>query len=174
MIKPSAMNLRSTFAIRPFLDYWLLGERADHRRRRRCPIAPQHAVDLGRLAPDTQVDFVVGLALRRPTALHRYVATRAVGDEPLGPDEFADGVRAERRASTGASSRGCRRTARSSRAPRPGRTTVSAYGRAAVVEALFGVELHQYSDADGSFFAAAGPIAGRRTTWSAWSAASSA
>src|SRR5947209_19771273 len=51
----------------------------------------QAATDLGRLGGDAQVDFVVGLALRRPNELRHLLSTRAVGDEPLQPDDFADG-----------------------------------------------------------------------------------
>ena len=45
---------------------------------------------LGRLAPDTPVDFVVGLSLRRPEALHRFVAARGAVDAALDPSDFAD------------------------------------------------------------------------------------
>lgn len=116
------------------------------------------AVDGGRLPPDTQIDFVVGLSLRRPDALDRFVARRAGGDEPLAPDDFAAAyaptAQEYGRVVTWLRAHGALVTRTAA-----GRTTVSAHATAAAVEALFSVELHQYADADGAFFAAAGPIA---------------
>jgi subtilase family serine protease len=121
------------------------------------PDRVQRAVDLGRLAPDTRLDFVVGLALPQPTTLHRYLATRALGDVPLGPDGFADAfaptTQDYRRVVSWLESHGALVTRTVA-----GRTTVSAQASAAVVESLFSVELHQYSDADGSFVAASAPL----------------
>ncbi|MCA1663497.1 MAG: hypothetical protein LC659_04390, partial [Myxococcales bacterium] len=118
----------------------------------------QAATDLGRLGGDTQIDFVVGLALRRPTELRHLIATRTVGDQPLGPDDFADGFAPTAqdywRVVRWLSSHGALVTRTVA-----GRTAVTAHATAAVVESLFATELHQYSDADGTFFAAAGPIA---------------
>ncbi|HEX8953671.1 MAG TPA: protease pro-enzyme activation domain-containing protein, partial [Polyangia bacterium] len=122
------------------------------------PDRVQGAVDLGRLPADAQVDFVVGLSMRRPEALDRFLRTRAVGDVPLAPDEFADTFAPTAqdyyRVVSWLRAQGAfiTRTA-------TGRTTVSAYARADAVESLFAVELHQFSDADGSFFAAVGPLA---------------
>ena len=116
------------------------------------------ATDLGRLGGDTQIDFVVGLALRRPTELHRLLSTRTVGDEPLQPDDFAEGFAPTAqeywRVVQWLSAHGALVTRTAA-----GRTTVTAHATAAVVESLFATELHQYSDADGTFFAATGPIA---------------
>ena len=156
MLKPSAMNLRTLL---PLVLPWLIGCSGNAPLSTATPLPDRvaHAVDEGPLAPDTPVDFVVGLAMRQPTALHRYVASRTVGDVPLAPDEFADTFAPSRteysRVVDWLTAHGAivTRTA-------AGRTTVSAVGRADVVEALFGVELHRYSDAGGSFFAAAGPI----------------
>ncbi|HEY2746707.1 MAG TPA: S53 family peptidase [Polyangia bacterium] len=123
----------------------------------RPPDRVASAVDLGPLAPDATVDFVVGLTLRQPTLLHRYIASRSSHDFSLAPVDFAESfaVSAQDYARVVSWMRQSgvfitRTTA--------GRTTVSATGPAAAVEALFGVELHQYSDAEGTFFAAAGPI----------------
>jgi kumamolisin len=122
------------------------------------PDRVQAATDLGRLGGDTQVDFVVGLALRRPTQLHHLLSTRTVGDEPLGPDDFADGFAPTAQeywhVVQWLQSHGALVTRTTA-----GRTTVTAHAAAAVVESLFATELHQYSDADGTFFAATGPIA---------------
>jgi kumamolisin len=116
------------------------------------------AVDVGRLPADTPVDFVVGLSLRRPAALHRFVASRVGNDVAMQPEDFAETFAPPRsdyaRVIAWMEARGVLVTRET-----PGRTTVSAHGRAADVEALLGVELHQYTDSDGSFFAAAGPIA---------------
>jgi subtilase family serine protease len=115
------------------------------------------AVDLGPLAPDAVIDFVVGVAVREPTLLHKYVASRRVGDVPLGPDDFAGSfaVSAQDYARVVGWMRQSGVAITSTAA---GRTTVSATGPASAVEALFGVELHQYSDANGTFFAAVAPI----------------
>src|SRR5262249_50912861 len=56
----------------------------------RPPDRVANAVDLRRLPPDAQVEFVVGLSLREPTALHKYVASRRSGDLGLQPPDFAD------------------------------------------------------------------------------------
>lgn len=122
------------------------------------PDRVQHATDLGRLAPDTPVDFVVGLALRRPEALHKFVAGRALADMPMQPGDFADTF-APTTQDYGRVVSWLRAHGAFVTRTVAGRTTVSATGRADAVESLFGVELHQYSDADGTFFAAAGPLA---------------
>ncbi|HXU67999.1 MAG TPA: S53 family serine peptidase [Polyangia bacterium] len=115
------------------------------------------AVDLGRLPPGTLVDFVIGLSPRRPTELHKYVAMRRSGDAMLAPDDFADLYAAKRqdyaRVMSWMEQHGIIVTRANA-----GRTTVSGLGSAGAVESLFGVELHQYSDAGGTFFAASGPI----------------
>lgn len=130
-----------------------------------APIAPaaslpdrvQAAVDRGRLPADAQVEFVLGLQARRPDALERFIASRAVGDVPLAPDEFA-----ERFAPTAQQYWAVVSWLRAHGAfvtrTTAGRTTVSAYARADAVESLFAVELHQYADADGDFFAASSPL----------------
>jgi subtilase family serine protease len=122
------------------------------------PARVDRAVDLGRMAPDAQIDFVVGLALRQPSALQRYVASRAVGDEPLQPSDFADGFAPTAqeywRVVSWLRAHGALVTRTAT-----GRTTVTAHATAAVVESLFAVELHQYADDEGEFFAASGPIA---------------
>jgi kumamolisin len=121
------------------------------------PDRVQSAIDRGRMAPDALVDFVVGLSVRRPEALDRFVATRAVGDAALAPEEFADRFAPTAqeywRVVSWLRAHGAfvTRTA-------AGRTTVSAYARADVVESLFAVELHRYSDAEGDFFAASSPL----------------
>jgi subtilase family serine protease len=115
------------------------------------------AVDLGRLSPDTEVDFVVGLSLRNRPALHRLLIERAVGEEPLAPEDFADAyapTTKEYATVVGwlrAHGILVMRTA-------AGRTTVSAHASAGAVEQLFAVELHQYSDSNGTFSAAAGTL----------------
>jgi kumamolisin len=117
----------------------------------------QQAVDLGRLAPDTQVDFVVGLSLRHRPVLQGVLATRKSGEMAYSPDDFAaefaptsleyNRVLAWLRANGVLVTR-----------TTAGRTTVSAHATAAAVEQLLGTELHDYSDGDGRFFAAAGPL----------------
>src|SRR2546423_11651665 len=86
--KTVAMSFR-TFL--PFLISIVIGCSASAPIDGQVPDRVQRAVDLGRLAPDAQIDFVVGLSLRQPTALHRFLASRVSGDEPLAPDDFADG-----------------------------------------------------------------------------------
>jgi kumamolisin len=115
------------------------------------------AVDLGRLAPDAQLDFVVGLSLRNRSGLHRLIAERTTGEATLAPEDFADAFAPSRRDYAAvvrwlqAHNIVVTRTA-------AGRTTVSALASAAAIESAFAVELHQYSDADGSFAAASGAL----------------
>ncbi|MGZ3429752.1 MAG: S53 family peptidase, partial [Polyangia bacterium] len=116
-----------------------------------------NAVDLGRLSPGAEVDFVVGLSLHDRPALHRLLAERAIGEEALAPEDFADvyaPTRQEYARVVGwlqAHNVLITRTV-------AGRTTVSAHATAGAIEQLFAVELHQYSDGDGSFSAAAGTL----------------
>jgi len=151
------MNLRSLsfFAVLPLIVGCSANAPIDPSQP--TPTRIEQAVDLGRMSADAPIDFVVGLALRAPTALHRFVAGRAVGDEPIQPDDFADGFAPTKqeyaRVVAWLRSTGALITRTSA-----GRTTVTVHGTAAAVEKLFGVELHQYADADGEFFAAAGPI----------------
>lgn len=116
------------------------------------------AVDLGRLAPDTELDIVLGLQLREPARLRGLLAERAVGDDALAPEDFAD-----RFAPTRAQ---YQRVVRFLRARgllitrlADGRTTISVHGTAAALERAFSVELHHFSDGGGRFDAAAGPLA---------------
>ena len=116
-----------------------------------------NAVDLGRLASDTELDFVVGLSLRNRPGLHRWLAERATGDDVLAPDDFA--------AAFAPTAQEYARVVGWLRAHNvfvtrtvAGRTTVSAHATAGAVEQLFAVELHQYSDDNGSFSAAAGTL----------------
>jgi kumamolisin len=109
------------------------------------------ASDLGRLAPDAELDFVVGLALRTPpAAIGKW--WRAAG--PFSGSDFAarfspspNDYRAVLDWLRGAGLLVTRATA--------ARTSVSVHGRAATVERAFAVELHQYRDAHGTFVAAA-------------------
>ncbi len=148
------MSLRTLL---PFLLGAAVGCSAGVPLDSRVPDRVQSATDLGRMAPDTQVDFVVGLSLHNRTALHRLVAERPSGSFNFAPDDFADSFAptVQQYASVLSWLRAhgvlVTRTA-------AGRTTVSAHGTAAAVEALFAVELHDYSDANGRFFAAAGPL----------------
>jgi kumamolisin len=149
------MNLRTLL---PFIVPLVIGCSASAPIDGQLPDRVQRATDVGRMSPDAQVDFVVGLTLRQESALHRFVATRAVGDVPLGPDDFADAFAPTAQDYWRVVSWLTRHGAIITRTA-AGRTTVSAHATAAAVESLFAVELHQYSDADGTFFAAAGPIA---------------
>src|SRR5438067_13896978 len=49
-----------------------------------------NAIDLGRLSPASEIDFVVGLSLRNRPALHRLLAERPTGDDAMAPEDFAD------------------------------------------------------------------------------------
>ncbi len=158
MLKPSAMKL-SSLAPLLFLSTLTTGSGCSGKTPLdgAVPDRAAKAVDLGPLAPDTVIDFVVGLAVREPTLLHKYVAARRVGDVPLAPDDFAG--------SFAVSAQDYGRVVSWMRASgvfvtraTAGRTSVSASGPASAVQALFGVELHRYSDANGTFFAAAAPI----------------
>ena len=117
----------------------------------------ENAVDLGRMAPGTEVDFVVGLSLRRRSLLRARLFGHVTGDANLAPDDFAAEF-----APTALEYANVLRWLRAHGVlvtrTTPGRTTVSAHATAAAVEQLLGVELHDYSDAGGRFFAAAGPL----------------
>jgi kumamolisin len=121
------------------------------------PERVQRAVDLGRVAPDTEFDFVIGLSLHDRPRLRKLVVERAPGEEGLLPDAFADRFAPSpaqyARLVTWLRAHGIevRWTAR-------GRTTISAHGTAAAIERLFSVQLHEFTDAAGPFRAAAGPI----------------
>jgi len=150
------MNLRSLslFALLPLIVGCSASAPIDGQVSARV----DRAVDLGRMAPDAQLDFVVGLALRDRPALQRFIATRVVGDVPLAPDDFAAGYAPTAQqywhVVSWLRAHGALVTRTAS-----GRTAVTAHATVAVVESLFGVELHEYRDDDGPFFAAAGPIA---------------
>jgi kumamolisin len=109
------------------------------------------ASDLGRLAPDAELDFVVGLSLRTPPpAIGKW--WRAA--DPLPSADFA--------ARFSPSANDYRAVLDWLRAAgllviraTDARTTISVHGRAATVERAFAVELHQYRDAKGTFIAAA-------------------
>jgi kumamolisin len=113
----------------------------------------QHALDLGRLPADAELDFVVGLALRDRQGVRRLLEERPRVGGGLAVTEFAarfsptqddyDAVVAWLR---GAGLLVTRVT--------DGRTTVSAHGNAATVERVFGAQLHLYRDAAGTFSAA--------------------
>jgi kumamolisin len=116
------------------------------------------AVDLGRVAPDTQLDIVIGLSLHDNVRLHKLVAERPSSDAGMAPEEFADRFapsRAQYQRVVGwlrAHQLIVTRTA-------AGRTTVSVHGTAAAIERLFTVELHEFIDDAGPFRAASGPLA---------------
>ncbi len=117
----------------------------------------QRAVDLGRVAPDAELDFVVGLSLRHETKLRALVRDRLSSEEGLAPERFADGF-APSRSEYASIVRWLGAGGATVTRQVDGRTTVSAHATAAVVEGLFSVELHRYEDAQGSFVAAASPI----------------
>jgi kumamolisin len=123
------------------------------------PLAPPSprlagAIDLGRLAPDAELDFVVGLVLRNPGG------ARGLSDAKWwsGGDRLSVGDFAARFAPSpreyGAVVGWLRDAGLLVTRVTDGRTTVSVHGRAAAVERAFAVELHQYRDAAGSFVAA--------------------
>lgn len=123
----------------------------------RMPTRAAQATDLGRLAPDTELDFVVGLTLHDTARLHKLVSDRGPNEDGLAPDDFADRFAPSaleyRRVVQWLAANGVfivRTT--------PGRTSISAHATAAAVERAFGVELHRYADRDGTFSAAAGPL----------------
>lgn len=121
------------------------------------PERVQRATDLGRVAGDAEVDFVVGLSLRHAAELHKIVDDRRVGEDGIAPEDFADQFAPTRSeyASVVSWLRAAGATVTRTTA---GRTTVSAHAAAAVVERLFATEIHQYTDALGTFTAAATPI----------------
>src|SRR5690349_20820152 len=47
-------------------------------------------VDLGRVAAATELDFVVGLELRAPARLQKFLDERLVTGEALQPEDFGD------------------------------------------------------------------------------------
>jgi subtilase family serine protease len=111
------------------------------------------AVDLGSIAPDTQLDLVVGLALRQPAALHRFLDAQQYTRDVLTAEDFGDhfGVSPGEYARVvtwlGAQGFTITRTT-------PGRTTISVRGRADTVERAFGARVHDFEDALGRFSAA--------------------
>ena len=158
VIKPSPMKLGS---LAPLLLVSIVGSglgcSGSAPLDGRPPDRAASAIDLGPVAPGQQVDFVVGLAVRAPTLLHKFVASRRAVDAPLAPDDFAGSFAVSQEDYARVVS-WMRQSGVFITRTTAGRTTVSATGPASAIQALFGVELHQYSDSNGTFFAAASPI----------------
>src|SRR5262245_57810973 len=117
------------------------------------PTRVEGAIDLGRVAGDMQLDFVVGLALRDRPRLGKLLSAGAFIDEGLAPEDFAQQFAPSR----GDYSRvvaALRNQGLEVKRTVAGRTSISARGAAAVIERAFGTELHRYVDARGTFEAA--------------------
>lgn len=115
------------------------------------------ATDLGRVSSDTEFDFVIGFKLRNTEALHKFLTEKSITGDVMTPSDFADqfGPSAADyfRMVTWLRSHGLvvTRTVE-------GRTSVTVHGRTDAIERAFGVELHEYSDSDGTFDAANAPL----------------
>lgn len=112
------------------------------------------AIDLGKVSPDTEFDFVVGVNLRDQHGLNKFIGAQKVTADRLGPVDFGDlfgPTSAEyKRLLTWLAANGLTITRTTS-----ARTTVSVHGTAAAIEHAFGAELHNYTDAQGKFVASA-------------------
>jgi kumamolisin len=115
------------------------------------------ATDLGRIAPGTELDFVLGLQLARPARLGKFLADQPFTRDFVTPGDFADAFAVSDsmyRQLLGWLAAHDLHVTRTS----AGRTAVSVHATARAIEAAFGTELHDYVDVDGRFQAAIGSL----------------
>jgi kumamolisin len=117
----------------------------------------QRATDLGPVSPDLEIDIVVGLTLSDGPGLNRFLREKPAVGGTLSPAQFADRF-APSPADYQRVVAWLRKSGVSITRVTDGRTTVSAHGTAAAIEAAFGTSLHQYQDGGGTFFAASASL----------------
>jgi kumamolisin len=115
------------------------------------------ATDLGRVAPGTEMDFVLGLNVGAPAELQKLIASQPFTHETVTPAGFGErfGISAAdyRRVIAWLEASGLTITRVSD-----GRTTISVHGTARAIEAAFGTQIHDYVDGGGRFTAAIGAL----------------
>jgi len=114
-----------------------------------------NAVDEGPVPSDAEFQFVIGLTLRAPEALHKYIGDQPFTGDTLAPDDFAEkfalaGGEYARFVSE------LRAQGLTVVATSAGHTTVTVRATAAQIQQVFGVEMHRYLDNQGVFVAANG------------------
>jgi kumamolisin len=111
------------------------------------------AIDLGALAPDEELDVVVGLELPASARLAKFLHEQPLTGDALSPGDFADEFAVSpaqyRRVLAWLSASGLTITRTAA-----GRTTVSVHGSVAALERAFAAPLHRFEDAQGRFSAA--------------------
>jgi kumamolisin len=112
------------------------------------------SIDLGRVAPSSEFDFVIGMRLRSVDALNRFLVDKATTGDSLSPEDFGEmfGPSANEysRLAGWLRSQGLDVTRLVG-----GRTTLSVHGVAELIERAFNIEIHEYVDAAGNHFEAA-------------------
>jgi subtilase family serine protease len=111
------------------------------------------ALDLGPLAPDTEVDLVLALELRQPRQLGKFLSDQPRSGDSLTPLDFGaafgPSVRDYTRVRDWLLAQGFTITRTT-----PSRTTISVRARVAVIERALGTQLHDFRDGAGRFVAA--------------------
>jgi subtilase family serine protease len=110
------------------------------------------ATDLGRVAPDSTYDFVIGIEAQNRPAMQKFLDSMDRTGETMGATDFADSFvvsAAEyKRVVNWLQSQGLQVTRTVS-----GRSTITVHATGAAIDRAFGAELHDYSDANGKFTA---------------------
>ncbi|HEX8950478.1 MAG TPA: S53 family peptidase [Polyangia bacterium] len=110
------------------------------------------AVELGAVPADTELDLVIGVRLRDPIKLGRFLDAQPFTGDAMSAPDFADGF--------AISAAGYARLVTWLRGAglaivrtTDGRTSVTVRGTADVIARVFGAELRQFEDGDGRFIA---------------------
>ena len=111
-----------------------------------------NAVDLGRVPPGTEFDFVLGLQIRNEAGLHKFLANQSLTRDELTPIDFGDafGVSAARYAYLVS---WVRVHGMEVVRTNVGRTSITVHATAEAIERAFGTQMHDFEDSAGRFTA---------------------